>query len=36
MVGNTKLYGFQHAFSLPASIDDVGDITILFTIDEED
>ena len=35
MVGNTKLYGFQHAFSLPASIDGVGNITILFTIDEE-
>ena len=36
MVGNTKLYGFQKAFRLPASIDGVGDITILFTIDEED
>ena len=36
MVGNTKLYGFQHAFSLPATIHEVGNITILFTIDEED
>ena len=36
MVGNTKLYGFQQAFSLPATIHEVGNITILFTIDEED
>lgn len=36
MVGNTKLYGFQHAFSLPISIDNIGTITILFTIDEEE
>lgn len=35
MVGNTKLYGFQHAFRLPAVIDGAGDISILFTIDEE-
>ncbi|MFF5995515.1 chemotaxis protein CheX [Lysinibacillus sp. KU-BSD001] len=36
MVGNTKLYGFHHAFQLPATISDIGDITILLTIDEED
>ena len=36
MVGNTKLYGFRQAFSLPATIHEVGNITILFTIDEED
>lgn len=35
MVGNTKLYGFQHAFRLLANVDGVGEITILFTIDEE-
>lgn len=35
MVGKTKLYGFQHAFRLPATIDGVGTITILLTIDEE-
>lgn len=36
MVGNTKLYGFQHAFRLPASIEGIGDFTILLTIDEEE
>jgi len=35
MVGNTKLYGFQHVFSLPASIENIGDIKILLTIDDE-
>lgn len=35
MVGNTKLYGFQQAFKIPATINGVGDITILYTIDEE-
>ena len=36
MVGNTKLYGFQHAFRLPATIEGVGEIVILLTIDEEE
>lgn len=36
MVGNTKLYGFQQAFRLPASIEGIGDIFILLTIDEEE
>lgn len=36
MVGNTKLYGFQTAFRLPAKIEDVGNITILLTIDDEE
>ncbi|KGR81698.1 chemotaxis protein CheX [Lysinibacillus odysseyi] len=35
MVGNTKLYGFQHAFRIPATIEGIGDINILLTIDEE-
>ncbi|ATP39691.1 chemotaxis protein CheX [Solibacillus sp. R5-41] len=35
MVGNTKLYGFQQAFNLPATIDGAGDISILYTIDEK-
>lgn len=35
MVGNTKLYGFQQAFRLPATIENAGPITILLTIDEE-
>lgn len=34
-VGNTKIYGFEKAFRLPAYIEDVGDITILFAIDAE-
>lgn len=36
MVGHTKLYGFQHAFRLPAAIEGVGNITILLTIDDEE
>mgnify|MGYP006368609061 FL=1 len=36
MVGNTKLYGFQKLFRLPAVIENIGDITILLTIDDED
>ncbi len=36
MVGHTKLYGFQHAFSLPATLTGVGEITILLTIDDEE
>ncbi|MER2000054.1 MAG: chemotaxis protein CheX [Lysinibacillus sp.] len=36
MVGNTKLYGFQQAFRLPATIESVGDITVLLTIDDEE
>ncbi len=35
MVGNTKLYGFEKAFRIPTVIKDVGDLTILFTIDED-
>ncbi len=35
MVGNTKLFGFEKAFKLPTIIDEVGTLTILFTIDEE-
>lgn len=33
-VGNTKIYGFDKAFRLPAEIDGAGNITILFTIDK--
>lgn len=33
MVGQTKLYGFQHAFKLPVTIDNIGKLTILLTID---
>lgn len=36
MVGNTKLYGFQQAFKVPATITDVGDISILYTIEDEE
>ena len=36
MVGNTKLYGFQQAFKLPATIEGAGDIFILYTIDDEE
>ena len=36
MVGNTKLYGFQQAFRLPATIETVGDITVLLTVDDEE
>lgn len=35
MVGNAKLYGFEKAFRLPTIIENVGLLTILFTIDEE-
>lgn len=34
MVGTTKLYGFDKAFRLPATIKNVGELNILFTIDE--
>ncbi|MFE6168050.1 chemotaxis protein CheX [Viridibacillus arvi] len=33
MVGHTKLYGFQHAFKLPVTIDNIGKLIILLTID---
>ena len=36
MVGNTKLYGFQQAFKLPATLEGIGDIFILYTIDDEE
>lgn len=36
MVGNTKLYGFQHAFRIPVTVDGAGELSILFTIDEEE
>lgn len=36
MVGKTKLYGFQKAFSLPATIEGAGNITILLTIDDDE
>ena len=36
MVGNTKLYGFQKIFRLPAVIENIGEITILLTIDDEE
>ena len=36
MVGHTKLYGFQQAFKIPATIEGVGDIYILYTIDDEE
>jgi chemotaxis protein CheX len=35
MVGNTKLFGFERAFKLPTIIEEVGTITILFTIDAD-
>ncbi|HWK24182.1 MAG TPA: chemotaxis protein CheX [Ureibacillus sp.] len=35
MVGNTKLVGYDKAFKLPTIIEDVGTLTILFTIDEK-
>ena len=34
MVGHTKLYGFQQAFKIPATIEGVGEIYILYTIDD--
>lgn len=36
MVGNTRLYGFQKIFRLPTTIEGIGDITLLLTIDEEE
>lgn len=33
MVGNTKLYGFESAYHLPVIIDEIGELTILYTID---
>lgn len=35
MVGNTKLYGFQQAVTLTTTIEGAGDISILFTIEED-
>lgn len=35
MVGTTKLCGFEKAFKLPAMLENIGPLTILFTIDEE-
>ena len=34
IVGQTKLFGFQHAFKLPVEIDNIGNLTIILTIDE--
>lgn len=34
IVGTTKLFGFQHAFRLPVEITDVGELTIILTVDE--
>ncbi|TQR15340.1 chemotaxis protein CheX [Psychrobacillus soli] len=34
IVGTTRLFGFQHAFKLPVQIEEVGDLTIILTIDE--
>ena len=36
MVGHTKLYGFQQAFKIPATIEGVGEFVILYTIDTEE
>ncbi|WP_264986687.1 chemotaxis protein CheX [Lysinibacillus piscis] len=36
MVGNTKLYGFERAFSLPVSIPTIGPMTVLLTIEEDE
>ncbi|AYC29427.1 chemotaxis protein CheX [Paenisporosarcina cavernae] len=36
VVGHAKLYGFEHAFRLPVSLHNTGDMTIIVTIDEED
>ncbi|MEG0260559.1 MAG: chemotaxis protein CheX [Lysinibacillus sp.] len=35
MVGNTKLYGFQQAISLPVNIPTVGSLLILLMIEED-
>ncbi|MGX9133892.1 chemotaxis protein CheX [Rummeliibacillus sp. JY-2-4R] len=32
-VGQTKLFGFKHAFKLPVMADEIGDFMILLTID---
>ena len=34
IVGTTRLYGFQHAFKLPVVIENIGELTIILTIDE--
>ncbi|WP_010300996.1 chemotaxis protein CheX [Kurthia senegalensis] len=36
MIGETKLYGFQHAFKLPITISDLGEMNVLLTIDDDD
>lgn len=36
MVGKTKLYGFESAYNIPVSIDEVGDLTILITFDDHE
>lgn len=33
IVGTSRLFGFQHAFQLPVEIADVGEISIILTID---
>lgn len=35
LVGHTKIYGFEKAFKLPATIEDIGKLTVLFTLDED-
>lgn len=34
IVGTTRLFGFQHAFKLPVVIENIGEMTIILTIDE--
>ena len=34
IVGTSRLYGFQHAFKLPVVIENIGELTIILTIDE--
>ena len=34
IVGTTRLYGFQHAFKLPVVLENIGELTIILTIDE--
>lgn len=34
IVGTSRLYGFQHAFRLPVEIENIGEMTIILTIDE--
>lgn len=36
MVGHTKLYGFQQAFKIPATLEGIGEFVILYTIDTEE